>query len=270
MRGLIPHLPHSTRKLSKVDFYHWCGAGHIAIGFQMSYERQEPVRLRSPFRYCWVLHSDQKHFWLSPPHPIRQCSVHSSVFWPCKTSITLASALSLVPLLVCPQIISSLPLSLSLSLLMSSQFLTDTSCSHCLPLMISSSSLTSKSASPTLLSISFFLLSALVATFLGWHCQSWFPKLPVLLPSPQLLCWISWHFPDCLSLSGHLLPSALQSAFSHLLTPLTGGQGINVLRCPDLQHAPIAGFYSKDSNRCLLDRESIMPFTEFLLLMQSM
>lgn len=43
-----------AEKLSKVGFYHIHGAGLAAIGFQMSYERQEPVRLRSPFRHCWV------------------------------------------------------------------------------------------------------------------------------------------------------------------------------------------------------------------------
>lgn len=53
------------------------------------------------------------------------------------------------------------------------------------------------------------------------HC---FP--PTSHPIPQLLCWISCHSPNCLSLSGHLLPSAFQSTFSHLLTLLTGGHGI--------------------------------------------
>lgn len=87
------------------------------------------------------------------------------------------------------------------------------------------------------------------------------PQSPhCFFPPPQLLCRISCHSSDCLSLSGHLLPSAFQSAFSHLLTPLRGGQRINVLRCPDLQYMQIAGFYSKDSNSGLLDRESIMPF----------
>lgn len=85
--------------------------------------------------------------------------------------LTLASTLSLVPLLVCPQVIPSLPP----SSLRSSQFLTDMSCSHCLPLTISFSSLISKSASPTP------LVNQLLSPFCT-HCPvSWF-TLPVLGP----------------------------------------------------------------------------------------
>lgn len=79
------HIPSATLRCSlaekpgKVGFYPIHGAGH-AVGFPTSYEKQVPVRLRSPFRHCWVLHSDQKHFWLPSSYPIRQCSAHSSVF----------------------------------------------------------------------------------------------------------------------------------------------------------------------------------------------
>lgn len=153
----------------------------------------------------------------------------------------------------------SLPPSLPPSSLRSSQFLTDTSCSLCSPLTISFSSLISKSASPI------HLVNQLLSPFCT-HCPISWLTLPVLgpqTPTAPLLDFL-------LSLSGHLLPSAFQSTFSHLLIALAGGQGINALRCPDLQHMQIAGFYSKDSKRCLLDRQSIMPFTELLLSVQSM
>lgn len=202
--------PHCSlaEKLSKVRFSYMHGAGHAAIGFQMSYERQEPVRLRSSCRHCWVLHSDQEEFWLPSSYTIRQCSIHSSVFWPCKTSPwPLLWALS-----PCLSLLKSFPPCLPPSSLRSSQFLTDMSCSCCLPLTISFSGLISKYASPTP------LVNHLLSTFCT-HCPVSWLTLPVLglqgpttsfllsaplldfLPFPRLLVLIGSPPSFCISIN---------------------------------------------------------------------
>lgn len=200
------HIPSATLRCSlaekpgKVGFYPIHGAGH-AVGFQTSYERQVPVRLRSPFRHCWVLHSDQKHFWLPSSYPIRQCS--ASVF-SSQSSGPARPHLGLYSEPCSPACLSSSHSSLPPSSLRSSQFLTDMSCSHCLPLTISFSSLISKSASPTppCQSASFSFLHSL-SCFLV-HVASPGP------PSPH--CF----FPSLSSFAG--FPAVLQTACPYRVT----------------------------------------------------
>lgn len=202
------------------------------------------------------LHSVQRHFWLPASYPIRQCSVHSSVFWPCKTSPwPLLWALS-----VCLSVLKSFPPSLPPSSLRSSQFLTDMSCSLS-PLTISFSSLITNLLLLPALSISFFLLSALIVPFLGWHCQSWAPKPPHFFfpPSAPLLGFLP--FPRLLVLIGS--PPALCISINFVPpTDTTHRRTRN--KYPELSRSPAHAncnvFYSKDSNGCLPDRESIMPF----------
>lgn len=153
--------------------------------------------------------------------------------------LTSASALSLVPQPVCPQVVPTLP-----PLLASRQPLTDTSCSHRLPLAISFPSLISKSASPT----PPCLVSQLLSPFCT-HCPISWLTLPVLgpqastafTPPSQLLCWISCCSPNCFFWS----PPTLCISISCLPPTDTTHRwiGNKVLRCPDLQHMQTAGVF---------------------------
>lgn len=112
------------------------------------------------------------------------------------------------------------------------------SCSHRLPLAISFPSPLRKSVSPHpplspslpcqspsfpfLRSLSSYSVNIPRPGPLSLRCFS-----PLSFSLFQFLCWIPWGpSPKCLSLSAHLLPSAFQSTFSRLLTPLTGGRGM--------------------------------------------
>jgi len=139
------------------------------------------------------------HFWLASLYPVRQSSLHLSVSYPSfqgLQALTLPSALSLVPLLVFPQVIPPFPPLLAFS--------------HVLFPPCAISHLLSQPAQLICFSHPPGLVSQLLSTFCI-HCQvSWwtwavlgpqtpnafpplldllsFPKLLVLLWSPPALC----------------------------------------------------------------------------------
>lgn len=205
----------------------------------MSAGRKIAVRLRSPFQALLCPSNVQKSSFLctsASPYPIQLGEAVSTPQISHPSLLALQSlfwvhALSLVPQPVCQQVIPTL-----LPRLASSHFLTDMSCSHHLPLAISFPSPLRKSVSPHpphppslpcqphsfpfLHSLSSVLVNIPRPGPLSLCC---FSSLSFSLS--QFLYRIPWgSSPKCLSLSAHLLPSAFQSTFSRLLTPLTGGQ----------------------------------------------
>lgn len=139
---------------------------HATIGFQVAAERKIPVRLRRPFRHCCVLPTIQKHFWMPYPTPLG--GVVSTLQFSHPSFLALqdlpsASALSLVPLPICPQVIPTLLPSWVQQVLDR----------HVLFTLLTISNLLSHPdqklcfSQPLALSVSFFLLSTLTVQFLG-------------------------------------------------------------------------------------------------------